>query len=325
MSDQKFVLSIGRPHSDFEGMNTTDRRQQLAPSQFHMLRNVLLSGSALQKRKGLSRLLSGARRAKSLKSPGDAGTYVTIPYSDNSVNISEFDLGTDWTIFCSYTPNDLSDDILVASHSDNADNATTPWRIVHNTNGSITARCSTTTNQTTTVTTPAKYPAHRKVDLTVYRSGATLGIQPNDAAAVTESSTLSATSNTLVSTEAIYLASWSGRASGSAITYYEFRILRRADTSKNWRITEYPWSGRFGDPDLALHLIFGDGSGTAITDYSRTNHSSIALSGSWTWLSTTNRQVVTPITGIHVMENARGRKWLLVDAGVNHYRVPLKS
>jgi hypothetical protein len=121
------------------------------------------------------------------------------------------------------------------------------------------------------------------------------------------------------------MASWNGRASGSAITYYEARIFREAYTDEEWRVTQYPWTGRFGDPNMILHLTFEDGTGTSLTDYSRVNNESITLQGaSWSWLSSTPRQTIAPVTGIHIFENARGRMWLIVDAGKNHYRYALR-
>ncbi len=323
MSERDLTQAIGPPDTPLMGMNTTLRRQQLPAHAHVLLRNLRLQGEAFTRVGGRVRLLCGARRAKSLSSDGDAGTYVTIPYQDDSVNVTEINLPTTWTFFASYRPDDLSDDILVAGQTDNADGATVPWRVVHGTNGKITARCTDADGNTTTVTTSTTHPAHRKVEVLVYRDGATAGIIANDAAAVTEAATLSATAATLASSEAVYLASWSGRASGSQVTYYEVRLLRRADTSKDWRLTQYPHSGRFGDADLVFHLLCDEGTGTALTDYSRLNHSSIALTGSWTWNSTTERQVCEIVTGLHVMEKANGRKWLLCCVGRNYYRVPL--
>jgi hypothetical protein len=313
--------NIGPPHTKFGGMNTTLRKQQVPPDQFNMLRNVDLSGETLTRRGGYCRVCAGARTAKSLKVVTSAANYVQIPYQDDSVDVDDFNLTDKFTVFVSYSLLSLSDDVVVASHSDDT---IPPWRITHLTTGSIVATVAMKGGAESTCTTAASYTTlGREYTVALTRNGAAVSLVVNGGTAVAGIPVLTAAvgTPTLVSSEAIYLGGWSGLASGSTIVYYEFRLHRNVSTS--WRVTQYPWSGRFGDPALACHLTFEEGTGTALTDYSRNNHSSITVTGGNTWLSTTKRQVSTMVTGIHCMENARGRKWLLVDIGPNHYRIPL--
>ena len=311
--------NIGPPHNLFAGMNTTARKQNVRPNEFIMLRNVDLSGEALTRRNGYCRVCAGARTAKSLRVATSAANYVQIPYSDGGVNIDDFNLTDKFTVFVSYSLGSLTLDVPVAQHSDDA---VPPWSITHKTTGEIVATVAMTGGAYATVTTAASYTTlGREYTVLLTRSGATVSLTVNGGTAVTDGVTLSAGTDTLTSTEAIYLGGWSGASVDSTVTYYEFRLHRSVQTA--WRITQYPWSGRFGDPTIACHLTFEDGSGTSITDYSRNNHSTVTVTGGNTWLSTTKRQVSTMVTGIHGMENARGRKWLLLDIGPNHYRIPL--
>lgn len=314
------TLNIGPPHTPAGGMNTTARRQQIQPHQWVMARNVSLAGDAWSRRGGFYRLFCGGRKAASLKFDQDPANYVKIPYTDTAA-IADYQFRTAFTVFVSYRPDSLSSDIMVASHSDDL---APPWRITHNTNGTITALVTQTGGTTATLTTPANYSKiGGEITVQLTRDGSTVTLQVNDDAAVTDTSTLTASVNTIASTESIYLGAWPTRASGSSVTYYEFRMFRVASTDKTWRVTQYPYSGRFGDPNMVCHLIFEEDSGTSVTDYSRINNESISVEGTGTWLTATNRQVACVVTGVHVMENALGRKWLLVDAGYNHYRVPI--
>jgi len=313
------TLNIGPPHTPFGGMNTTARKQQVKPYEFVMLRNVDLSGDALSRRNGYCRICAGARTAKSLKVLTSAANYVQIPNSDGGVAISDYDLTDKFSVFVSYSLNSLTSDVIVASHSNDA---TPPWRITHKTTGEIVATASLTGAVESTCTTANSYTTlGREYTVLLTRNGAAVSLVVNGGTAVAGTPPLTAGENTATSTEAIYLGGWAAAAVDSTITYYEFRIHRSVENS--WRITQYPWSGRFGDPTLACHLTFEDGTGSSITDWSRNNHSTITVTGGGTWLSTTKRQVSTMVTGIHGMENARGRKWLLLDIGPNHYRIPL--
>ena len=102
-------LVIGPPNTRFMGLNNTLRRQQINPNEFWKLHGLRLQGEALQRITGNVRLASGALPAKSLSLDGAANCYVNIPLSVDSVTIDDYDLGRNWTIFCSYTPDDLTD------------------------------------------------------------------------------------------------------------------------------------------------------------------------------------------------------------------------
>ena len=312
-------IKVGPPDSVFGGMNTRFRRQQLSPNLFHMLRNVEIEGESLKRRDGVVRLVVGTEPTESYQSNGGAGSYITIPQSDTT-DIVDYNLGTRWTIFVSYSLQSLASDALVAA--DGAANH--PWSIVHNTDGTITVAVQDQAGNTATITTTKTFTLlDTELQLWVVRSGGTVSVYVNADAAKSDTTTLESTSDTLATTGNFYLASWSGRASGSAITYHELRIFRDAYTEDTWRLTQYPWTGAFGDPNLILHLVFEDGAGSTITDYSRNKNESIVSTGTWTWLGTTLRQAIAPVTGLYVMENTRGRKWLIADSGKNHYRVPL--
>ena len=307
---------IGPPEVQFGGMNDTFRRQQLPANLHRALRNVRLYGEALTRRKGMVRLHSCSRTSNCLVSSGSDGDLVEIPITDTSA-ITEYNLGTKFTIFAAYSIQNLDDDCMVATHS----TVSPPWRIVHNTNGKFTATVTDAASTTATITTAANYgEVNVQYQVQLVRDGTTVTLYVNGTSAGT-ATTLSATANTLVSAESMYLMSWSGRATGSQMTFYEFRIHREAITDHEWRVTQYPITGRFGDPRLILHLLFEEGSGSALVDYSRVNNSTITFTGT-TWGGSSPRQVVTNITGLHVMTNAVGRTWLLVDAGKNHYRIP---
>jgi len=316
------TIGIGPPNSGVEGMNTTLTRQQLPPNAFWMLRNIRLRGESWEKVKGTARLLAGARRAMSLQSNGADATYGTISVSDqDAVTINEYALETRWAVFVAYRVDSLATPIMVASHSDEA--VTVPWRITHNTNGTVTALITTATTSAT-ITTPANYgKIGASYTALLVRNGTTVTLYMNDAAGVA-ATTLSATEvNIAAPAEDLYFGGWSGIATGSNVTYYELRIFRDDDPDRTWRKTQYPWSGRFGNANLICHLTFEDGSGTAVTDWSRTYNTNISLSGAWTWSAATPRKVVSPVTGIHVLTKATGRKWLIVDQDRNHYRIPL--
>ena len=312
------TVAIGPPNSMIGGMNTTVRRQQLPASVQYLLRNYRLKGEAWRLRDGMVRIATGTRLAKSLSSSGAANSFLTIPYQDDSINITDYNLGRKFTIFASFRADDLADDVMIAGQSDDV---APPWRIWQATDKKINAVIEDTTTAVATLESTATYGGGKEVTVQLVRDGADATLIVNGETQDTADN-LDPDGDLKVSTEAIFLGSWTGRGSGSQATWYEFRMFRRAETSSKWRVTQYPGSGRFGDPDLVCHLTFEDGSGTSITDHSRINHSAIVTSGGWTWNSNTLRQVVTPVTGIHPFENARGRKWLILDIGNNHYRVP---
>jgi hypothetical protein len=193
-----------------------------------------------------------------------------------------------------------------------------------NASGNIVGKVTDADANTATVTSTKAYGLGTEITALLSRNKDVLSLKVNDDAVDTGAG-LSGSALTEQSTDDIYVAGYTGAGSGSPLTMYELRLYRRAETSTPWRITQYPWTGRFGDPDSVLHLFFEEGSGTALTDYSRINNQSIALSGSWTWNSSTKRQAVAPVTGIHITGNVRGRRWMLVAAGKNHYRIPLEN
>lgn len=300
-------------------MNTTLRRQQI-PAQFHrVLKNVDLIGESLRRRPGMVRLVSATRPAQSLVIDGTATTYVTIPKSDTS-SISEYNFGTRFTFWFAYSVQDLTDDCLVGC-ADTTE-ATAPISVVHGTDGTITVKITDGDATTVTLTSTTQFTTvDEEIVLWVTRNGATTTLYINGTAEDTDTG-LSATAD-LATFDNFYLASYSGRATGSQMTYYEFRMHREDITDDEWQYTQYPWTGRFGDPNMVCHLLFEEGTGTSLVDYSRINNASIAISGAGaSWPGTTLRQVVVPVTGIHVKENTLGRKWILVDAGKNHYRIP---
>lgn len=317
----KALAHIGPPHTRVGGMNTTLRRQQLPIGQFWKLRNLRLLGEAFTRKKGLHRIASGALPAVSISTDDDdPGNYIEIPYEDDSVNITDYNLDTKFTVFVSYSPDSFDEDCMVIAHH----TASHPFSIVHNTDGTITATIRDAAAVTTTLTTAANYTTPRyEYQVQLVRDGANAHLYVNGTLAKS-SAVLGATQATATSANPIYLASWAARATGSKITYYEVRIHREAITDEEWRVTQYPWTGRFGDPALVLHLVFEDATGTSVTDYSRLNNGSITVNGSWTWNSTTRRQAIAPVTGIHTFENARGRSWLVADIGKNHYRFVLR-
>lgn len=319
---REIQFPVGPPDSQFIGMATSYKRQQIPMNAHWMLRNLRLSGEALERRKGTVRLVAGARMARSLSSDGSATTWVAIPTNDASVDTGDFALGTHWTIFASYQVDDFGDDVLVCCSE--AGEAAPGYMIRHNNDHTITATVSNSGGTTISATTAADYgETGVEIQVQLVRTGASFTLYVNGVSAAT-GALLDPRGDTKAAATATYLGSYSGRATGSEATWYEFRIHREAITSEEWRATQYPWGGRFGDPNLVVYNTFEDGSGTSLTDWSRNNHQSISLAGAgWTWNSTTARQVVTPVTGIHVMEVARGRKWLIADIGVNHYRIPL--
>ena len=312
------IVGIGPPDTRFGGMNTTLRRQQIpliGTTQFYKLRNVRLIEEALTRRNGIVRLMCGARTTNDLTSSGAADTWVAIPATDDNIAISDYTLGTEWTFFAAYKPVALDDDILLFA-SDTADPA---LQIVHGTSGKITVTVEDADGTVDTITSAGIYPKGYEWQVQVVRSGATVTLYIQGVADVT-TGTLSATA-LMKAFSTSYMGSWSARPTGSNVTFYELRIHRKAITAETWRQTTYPRTGTFGDPNLALHLIFDDGSGTSLTDYSRNAHGSISLVGAgWTWGSSSTRQVATPVTGIHIQQTARGRKWILFDVGKNHYR-----
>lgn len=314
------LLHIGPPHTGIGGMNTTLRRQQLSQAQFVKLRNLRLLGEAWTRRKGMTRIASGALPAVSLSADAAVPTnLVTIPYTDTGA-IVDYNLGTRFTLFASYRLDALAGEQPVIAHSA----IDPPWTLTHKGDGKIEATITDAASTTITLTSDADYTkTGRKYDVQAVRDGATGYLYVNGTLAKTAGG-LAAGQPTLISTNDIYLASYVGHATGSALTYYEIRLFREAYTDEEWRITQYPWTGAFGDPNLILHLTFEDGSGTSITDHSRVNNQSIAISGNWTWNSSTQRQTIAPVTGIHVFENARGRSWLVADIGENHYRFVLR-
>jgi len=322
MSESHSKLAIGPPNSRFGGMQTTRRRQQLGPSEFHCLRNVTLNGDAIRRIQGNVLLVAGALPAKSLSLDGDPGSYVSLAKALSGVSITDYDLLYHWAIFVAYKPDDLADDVMIISDSDDA---APPWRLVHETSGVISVLVEDGASNQASFATTNTYPASTYTTVLLYRTGSTVGLIVNGDAAVTNTGTLSATSPTKTTTEAITFGSWTGRATGSQVTYYEAAIWRRTRTSTVWRNTEYPWTGRFGDPDLVLHLRFDDGSGSTITDYSRLNHEAVTIAAGGTWNSSTARQTIAPVTGIHPLEHPSGRKWLLCDIGKNHYRIPIEG
>lgn len=311
---QTFV--VGPPEMPFAGMNDTFRRQQMPPNMHRVLRNIRLFGEGLQRRKGMLQLHACSRSSDALRSDGSAAAIGSIPMTDVA-DITEYQFGTKFTVFVAYTVQDLSDDCMVISHSDTAP----PWRITHGTDGKITATVNDGTTTATLVSGAIGTEVNVQYQVQLVRDGSDTTLIVNGTDADTDD-TLSATASTLTSANDIYLASWSGRATGSQMTYNEVRLHREAITDSEWRVTQYPVTGRFGDPRLVLHLLFEEGTGTTLTDYSRVNNESITIAGNWSWLGASGRQVVTVITGMHVMTNALGRTWLLVDAGKNHYRIP---
>ena len=319
---QEIRFPIGPPDSQFIGMATSYKRQQIPLNAHWMLRNMRLSGEALERRKGIVRLVAGARTATSLSCDGTNTSWIAIPVADDSVDTGDFDLGTHFTIFASYQVDDNGDDVLVCCSGNDETNP--GYMIRHNSDNTITGRVSDTDGNTITATTDPDYDdLGVEIQVQLVRAGTGITLYVNGVSAAT-ATLLDPLLGTKGADTATYIGGYSGRMTGSEATFYEFRIHRGAITSQEWRATQYPWGGRFGDPSLAVYCTFEDGSGTAVTDWSRNNHGSIALVGAgWTWNSSTARQVVTPVTGIHVMEVARGRKWLIADIGVNHYRIPL--
>lgn len=319
---ERMRLEIGPPHSSIsEGINTLYRRQQLPPNVYRLLRNIKVAKGALQKSGGRHRIVAGALPAKSAKSGGAGADFVQVAYTDTT-KITDYQLGTKFTIFCAYSVNSLATDLYIGSQGTDP-TGTPPWSIVHASNGIISARVTDNDGTTlATSTTIAYTKLSTEYQVNVVRSGTSLSIYVNDDAVVTKTG-LGATTVMEQSEDDIYFGGYSGAGTGTAITLYESRILRRADTSKDWRMTQYPWTGRFGDPDMVLHLLYEEGSGASLTDYSRIINQTITLEGTWTWLSTTKRQAVAPVTGIHITGSVRGRRWMLADIGKNHYRIAL--
>jgi len=302
------VQHIGPPHAPFRGMNTSQRRQNVAATEFVKARNVVLSGGALQRRPGLVRLMAGTRTAKSVSCSSGGLSACTL------TNVADYDLGAYYSVFVSYRPTIRSLPGYIASDG----NSGAAWRITHNANRTITGRLydgTTTLSLTTTRTFGNRY-----IEVGLVRAGTTGSLYINGTLEKTQA-TLSATASA-TGGRSVILGTYGSLGSQAIVRFYEFRLFRTAVTDQTWRSTQYPWSGKFGDPNLAAHLTFEDGTGTTVTDHSR-NGNNATLAQAWTWNSATERQVVTPITGLHVFENARGRKWLLVEAGTNHYRIAL--
>ncbi|MCP4493365.1 MAG: LamG domain-containing protein [Gammaproteobacteria bacterium] len=313
---------IGPPNSQYLGMMTTYKRQQIPSSAHWMLRNVRLSGEALERRKGIVRLVAGAREAVSLSSDGTAATYIEIPVDDGGVDTGEFVLGTRWTIFASYRPDDLADDILVLSSQESS--VAPGYLMRHEPDGTVTGKIRDTSGTDITLSSTTKFTSATRVDVQLVRDRGAGYLYVNGTLEDSDTTTLSATLDTKPPVSNLYMGSNAIRPTGSEVTFYELRIHREAITSDEWRATQYPWGGRYGDPNVALYCTFEDGAGTTVEDWSRNNHATIALVGAgWAWNSSTERQVVTPVTGIHIMEVARGRRWLIADIGINHYRIPL--
>lgn len=310
------TLHIGPPFSVFGGMNTTLRRQQMPPPYHRMLKNIDLIGDSLRRRPGMVRIAVGARPAESLSGDGNSGTYIDIPRSDTS-DITEYDLGTAWTVFVAYSIQGVGavGDIFAT------DTAASPGVLLsHNTNGSITATVIDKATNSSTVTSTTLFPAlNTEVVVQLVRDGADVTLFVNGTQEDTDAS-LSATSDTKVTGTYITLGDLNLSAH-MKVTYYEVRLHREAITDHEWQHTQYPWTGRFGDANLVLHLTFEEGTGTAITDHSRVNNASIVTTGGWTWNASTLRQVIVPVTGVHIKQNTLGRKWILFDAGKNHYRI----
>jgi hypothetical protein len=107
------TLHVGPPFTILGGMNTTLERRQLPPNQFWKLRNLRLKGEAFSRRKGMARLLAAALPATSLKcADGDPASYIQIPYSDTA-NITDYNLGTRFTVFVACKVNSLGSDALI--------------------------------------------------------------------------------------------------------------------------------------------------------------------------------------------------------------------
>ena len=315
-------IEIGPPKGSVcEGMNTTFRRQQLPPNYYRMLRNVKASREAIQKIGGRVRVAEGDLPAKSLTNDGNNADFITVPYTDTTA-ITDYKLGAKWSLFVAYSFTSLATDNYIAGQGTDP-TGTPPWWLRHKSTGEVEALVTDADGTTLTLATTKTYTQlGTEMQVLLSRNKDQLLIKVGDDTAVTGGG-LSATALTEQSTDDIYVAGYSGAGNASPVTMYETRLFRRASTSTSWRMTQYPWTGRFGDPDSVLHLVYEDGSGTSLTDYSRINNETIALSGSWTWNSSTLRQTVAPVTGIHITGNVRGRRWMLVAAGKNHYRIPL--
>ncbi len=320
---ERMRLQVGPPHSTIsEGMNTSYRRQQLTPNYYRMLRNIKVAKEALQKSGGRHRIAEGDLPAESAKCGATAGTdFVTVPYTDTTA-IADYQFGPKFTVFQSFRADSLaSNNLIIGQGQDPTGNP--PFWIWQATNGKITAAVTDAGGATITVTTTIAYTKigeERQVQLVRDKAGISLYVDDDDPVTNTG---LDPAFDTKATTDDIYIAGHPTDADGSAITLYETRLLRRADTNRDWRITQYPWTGRFGDPDVVLHLLYEEGTGAALTDYSRIKNETITLDGSWTWLASTLRQTVAPVTGIHITGSVRGRRRMLIEAGKNHYRVAL--
>lgn len=310
------TLRIGPPVSIFGGMNNDYRRQQLPPNFFRTLRNVEVDGESLVRRDGVVRLVSGAFPNTCLQTDGQAGTYLTVPQLDVA-DILDYDLGNRWSIFVSYVPRVLNADCLLIQDG----TIELSWVIKHKANGMIEAIVKDAGSSTVTLQKAGMNRLEKEHQILLVRNGADLSLYVNNHAPVT-SSALDPNTDTMASTANIYIGGPPGVPSG-VFDIMEVRIMTVADTSDTWRYTQYPWTSKFGDPNLVLHLLFEEGSGTTISDFSRNANAGITLTGGWSWQGSSVRQTIAPVTGLFLMEDKAGRRFLLADIGVNHYRIVL--
>ena len=318
MSDDT-SLHIGIPYNQFMGMNRTMRRGQMAQNFFYMLKNVDLLGDALRRRPGMVRLLSGARPAVSRSADGAAATYVDIPTTDVSA-IAEYDLGPRWTLFVSFSVSALATmaDVFLSDTVANSPGIA----VYYKTDGSLSATVIDADANTDTLESGAAAAiTGEEIRLRVTRNGSTITMYVDGVQVATSTGTLSATADTKAPGASMFLASDNVGAT-APISYYEVRLHREVLSSAEWDFTQYPWTGVFGDKNLILHLLFEEGAGIEPIDFSRIQNASITYEGAWTRNASTLRQVAVPVTGIHIKENTVGRKWILCDIGVNHYRIP---
>lgn len=310
------TLRIGPPVQPFGGMNDDLRRQQLPPHLFRTLRNIEVDGESLVRRDGVVRLLSGAFPSGYLRTDGAGSSYITVPQSDTS-DIADYDLGPRWALFIAYRPRSLGNEIHLILDGDGS-----AWSLKHKTNGTIEGSVQDADATTVTVSKTGMTELLVEYQVLMVRDNTALHLYVNNHTVETAASTLGDGVDTATSSGNIYIGGEAGNATG-VFDLFEVRLFTRADDSQDWQFTQYPWTCKFGDPYLALHLLCEDGSGTTLSDFSRNANSSITITGGWTWQSSSPRQTIAPVTGLYPFEDKTGRRFLLADIGVNHYRIPV--